>query len=154
MFAPEPDWRTRHCAEPVAETIRKAAGRDIWSELGGCPRSWRDAAALYRRAGVRSLPELMTKLFGPPIDRRQARRGDAAMVRGALGIVRGELIECMGATVPLGEGDLFWSGVGHRLNEETPHRRDGRAAGYPIAAPCPKQDRACLSVHGTERDGE
>lgn len=104
----DPDWRTRHCAEPVVEAIR---GRDIWAELGGCPRSWREAAALYRRAGVRTLAELATKVFGEPIDRRRARRGDIAMVRGALGIVRGEVIECMGATVPLREASLIWRGA-------------------------------------------
>lgn len=104
----DPDWRTRHCAEPVVEAIREATGRDIWAELGGCPRSWREAADLYRRAGVRSLTELATRLLGPATDRRKARRGDVAMVRGALGIVRGEVIECMGATVPLREADQVW----------------------------------------------
>lgn len=87
-------------------------GRDIWAELGGCPRSWREGAELYRRAGVRSLAELATKLLGEPVSRRQARRGDLAMVRGALGIVRGEVIECMGATVPLREASLFWHARG------------------------------------------
>lgn len=104
----DPDWGTRHCAEPVVEAIQKATGRDIWAELGGCPRSWREAAALYRRAGVRSLAELATKLLGPPANRRTARRGDIAMVRGALGIVRGEVIECMGAVVPLSDASLIW----------------------------------------------
>ena len=103
----DPDWRTRHCAEPVAdEAIR--AGRDIWAETGGCPRSWREAAAFYRRLGVRTLEGAMTRLFGPPVDIRQARRGDAVMVRGALGVCRGEVIECMGATVPIGEGEMAW----------------------------------------------
>lgn len=108
----DPDWRTRHCAEPVVETIREATGRDIWAELGGCPRSWREAAALYRRAGVRSLAELVTRVLGEPVDRRRARRGDIAMVRGALGIIRGEVIECMGATVPLREASLTWRARG------------------------------------------
>lgn len=103
-----PDWRTRHCAEPVATRIEEATGRAIWAELGGCPRSWRGAADLYRRAGVRSLSELVTKILGEPCDRKLARRGDIAMVRGALGIVRGEVIECMGATVPLIEAEAIW----------------------------------------------
>lgn len=105
----DPDWRSRHCAEPAADTILAAAGRDVWAELGGCPRSWREAAALYRRHGCRSLAELVTKVLGPAIPRRRARRGDIAMVRGGLGIVRGEVIECMGATVPLGEASAIWS---------------------------------------------
>lgn len=94
------------------EAITKASGRDIWAELGGCPRSWREAADLYRRAGVRSLAELVTKVLGEPVDRRLARRGDLAMVRGALGVVRGEVIECMGATVPLNEASLIWRARG------------------------------------------
>lgn len=104
----DPDWRTRHCAEPAADNIALKVARDIWAELGGCPRSWREAANLYRRAGVRSLTELVTKLLGEPVDARLARRGDIAMVRGALGIVRGEVIECMGAIVPLGEASTIW----------------------------------------------
>lgn len=104
----DPDWRTRHCAEPVADAIREAKGRDVWAELGGCPRSWREAAALYRRAGVRSLAEVVTRVLGEPIDRKLARRGDVAMVRGALGIVRGEVAECFGATVPMREAEAVW----------------------------------------------
>lgn len=98
-----------HCAEPVAQRIRQATGRDIWTELGGCPRSWRDAAELYRRAGCVSLGGVVTKVLGDPICRKHARRGDIAMVRGSLGIVRGEVIECMGATVPLKEASAIWA---------------------------------------------
>lgn len=106
---PDPDWRTRHCAEPVAEAIRAASGRDIWAELGGCPRSWREAADLYRRHGCASLAEIVSKALGEPVDRKLARRGDIAMVRGSLGIVRGEVIECMGATVALSEASAIWA---------------------------------------------
>lgn len=105
---PDPDWRTRHCAEPVADRIRQATGRDIWAELGGCPRSWREAADLYRRHGCASLVEIVSKALGPSVDRKQARRGDIAMVRGSLGIVRGEVIECMGAIVSLKEASTIW----------------------------------------------
>ena len=107
-FPSDPDWRTRHCAEPVVEHIRKKTGRDLWAELGGCPRSWREAGAVYRRAGVRSLAGLVTKLLGDPVDRRLARRGDIAMVRGALGICRGEIIECCGAVLSLKEAERVW----------------------------------------------
>lgn len=105
---PDPDWRTRHCAEPVAELIRERTGRDIWAELGGCPRSWREAADLYRRHGCTSLAQVVGKALGEPVNRKLARRGDVAMVRGALGIVRGEVVECMGATVPLAEAEFAW----------------------------------------------
>ncbi len=110
MSAPsDPDWRTQHCAELAALAVREASGRDIWAELGGCPRSWREAADLYRRIGVRTLAGAVTAVLGPPLaDKRLARRGDVVIVRGALGIVRGELIECMGANVPLSEATSAW----------------------------------------------
>lgn len=104
----DPDWRTRHCAEPAVEAASAALERDIWAELGGCPRSWREAAALYRRLGVRSLAEAVTEVLGPPIPSRQAMRGDVVMVRGALGVCRGELAECMGATVSMREAEHAW----------------------------------------------
>lgn len=151
----DPDWRTRHCAEPVAELIREETGRDIWAELGGCPRSWREAADLYRRHGCASLAEIVAKALGEPVDRKLARRGDIAMVRGSLGIVRGEVIECMGATVSLKEGSLFWrSRVVHGLDKKPAHGGSGRAADDPVAAPCPKEDLAGLAMNGAERDGE
>jgi hypothetical protein len=83
-------------------------GRDIWAELGGCPRSWREAADLYRRHGCRTLAEVVSKVLGPPIDPKRAMRGDVVMVRGALGICRGELADCMGAMVPMGEAEMAW----------------------------------------------
>lgn len=104
----DPDWRTRHCAEPVVDAIVAATGRDIWAELGGCPRTWREAAALYRRVGVRSLACVVTSVLGPPVDRKRARRGDIVMVRGALGICRGDLVECFGATVPIAQAERAW----------------------------------------------
>lgn len=104
----DPDWRTRHCVEPVAESLLRISGRDIWAELGGCPRSWREGADLFRRLGVRNLRDAVTAVLGSPIDRKRARRGDVVMVRGALGICRGELAECMGANVPMREASLAW----------------------------------------------
>lgn len=107
-----PDWQTRHCAEPAVEAASRATGRDIWVELGGCPRSWREAAALYKRLGVRNLAGAVSTVLGDPIQPRMAMRGDVALVRGALGIVRGEVVECMGANVPIGEAELAWPAGG------------------------------------------
>jgi hypothetical protein len=98
----DPDWRTRHCAEPAADRIRDATGRDVWRELGGVPRSPKEAAAIFRRLKVRSLKGAVTKLLGKPIDPKLAMRGDIAMVDNALGIVRGEWIECVDRMQPIG----------------------------------------------------
>lgn len=111
-MSPDPDWRTRHCAEPAAEAIYQVSGRDVWAELGGCPRSWRDAAALYRRLGARTLADVVTKVLGPPIDRRQARRGDVVMVQGSLGVCAGEVAVCIGGTVRMTEVERAWSARG------------------------------------------
>lgn len=100
------------CAERAAEAVRAQTGRDLIAEIGGAPRTWRDAAALYRRFGVRSLAELTTKLLGEPISRKQARRGDPVMMRGALGICRGEVAEFIDATWPTRMVDLAWRADG------------------------------------------
>lgn len=110
-----PDWQTRTCADAAMEAAAAARGcpvEQLWTELGGRPRSWREAAALYRRLGVRTLAEAAGKL-GAPIDRRQARRGDVVMVKGSLGICRGELVECLGENdepvmVPLRHVERAW----------------------------------------------
>lgn len=103
------DWSC-HCAEPVVEAIDAASGRDVWAELGGCPRSWREAAALYRRIGVRTLAGVVTWVLGPPLaSPKLARRGDIVMVRGSLGVCRGEVAVCIGATVPMREAEAAWS---------------------------------------------
>lgn len=100
----EPDWDC-HCAEPAVEAVK---GRDVWAELGGCPRSWKEAAALYRRMGVRNLAEAVTKVLGEPIDPRQAMRGDVVMVDGALGICRGEWVECLDRMQPMSRAQKVW----------------------------------------------
>lgn len=86
----------------------EATGRDIWAELGGCPRSWREAADLYRRAGVRTLEGVVTKALGEPVNPRQAVRGDVVLLGGALGICRGENAEFFGGMRPMGEVDAAW----------------------------------------------
>lgn len=109
----EPDWRTRHCAEPAIEAASSASGRDIWAELGGCPRSWREAADLYRRLGVRNLTEATTKVLGPPLaSPRLAKRGDVVMAQGALGVCAGEVAIFMGATLPMRKVEKAWPAGG------------------------------------------
>jgi hypothetical protein len=105
---PDPDWATVHCTEPAAELVLKATGRDIWAELGGCPHSWREAAEIYRRLGVTNLKDAVSAILGPPVDLGHARRGDIAMVDGALGIVRGELVECLDRMQPIGRAACAW----------------------------------------------
>lgn len=103
-----PDWRTRHCVEPAAERVSEVLGRDVWSDLGGCPRSPREAAQLYRRLGVTCLKDAVTKVLGPPCDKLQAMRGDICMVDNALGICRGEWVECLDRMQPLSRVECAW----------------------------------------------
>lgn len=103
----DPTWH-RHCGDLAAEAVAKASGRDIWAEVGGAPRSWRQAAALYRRLGARTLEEVVTALLGPALSPRRATRGDVVMVDGSLGVCRGEVAECMGATVPMRRASKAW----------------------------------------------
>jgi hypothetical protein len=104
----EPDW-SRHCAEPAAERLLEATGRDFWAELGGCPRSWREAAELYRRHGVTCLRELVTKLLGEPVPVEEAGHGDLALVDGALGIVHGTwAVRCMDRWQPIWRAECVW----------------------------------------------
>ncbi len=111
MFAlSETDWRTGHCAEPAVAAASAAQGRDVWAALGGCPRSWREAAALYRRLGARTLSEAVTAVLGPPLTSpRLARRGDVVLAQGALGVCRGEVAEFIGGVLPMGEVASAWS---------------------------------------------
>jgi len=108
----DPDW-DRHCSELAVEAIRERTGRDVWAELGGCPRSWAEAAALYKREGVRNLDELVTKVLGPPLESvNHAFRGDICMVDGALGVCRGEWVECLDRMQPLYRATTAWRVTG------------------------------------------
>lgn len=104
----EPDWESRLCVEPAADVLLEVSGRDIWLELGGCPRSRREATALYRRLGVTSLKGAVSAVLGAPVDRRHARRNDIAMVDRSLGIVRGELVECLDRMQPIARAECAW----------------------------------------------
>lgn len=109
----EIDWGTRHCAEFAADAVMESTGRDIWSELDAAPpRSWDEARKLYRRKRVRSLEGLVSKVLGRPIDPKRAMRGDVAMVDGALGIVRGDLVEFLDSVQPIGRATKAWKATG------------------------------------------
>lgn len=107
MTRPLPTW-SFHCGDLAVEAVRAASGRDLYAETGGAPRSWRQLAALYRRLGVRRLDQVMTRLLGTPINPRRAARGDVVFVDGSLGVCRGEMAECMGATVPMRRASKAW----------------------------------------------
>jgi hypothetical protein len=57
---------------------------------------------------VRTLADLVSKVLGPPVDPKRARRGDIVMVDGALGICRGEWVECLDRMQPLARGQKAW----------------------------------------------
>lgn len=107
----EPDWDW-HCAEFAAAHVKAEIGRDIWEEAGGCPRSPKEAAAFYRKLGTRTLKGAVTNLFGKPRDPKLAMRGDLVLVMSgqiaALGICRGELIECADRMLPIGCAVCAW----------------------------------------------
>lgn len=105
--AKEPDWDF-HCTDLAVAHVKAATGRDIWAEIGGAPRSAREAAALYRRLKVRKLKSVVTKVLGKPIDTKLAMRGDIVMVDNALGICRGEWVEFMDAMQPIHRGTCAW----------------------------------------------
>lgn len=98
-----PEWNW-HCADHAL----LAVGRNLWAELGIAPRDARSAAAVMRRLGVRSFKDAVTAVFGPPVSPLQARRGDIVMVDNALGICRGEWIECLDHMQPLRRAECAW----------------------------------------------
>lgn len=108
----DPDWRTQHCADLAAEWLKRATGRDVWGELGGPPRSPKEAAAIYRRLRVRTLKNAVSKVLGKPVDPKRAMRGDIALVESgeirALGIVRGDLVECFDRMQPIERVTCCW----------------------------------------------
>lgn len=107
----EPDW-DRHCAEFAAAHVKAITGRNIWKELGGVPRGPREAADLYRKLGVRTLRGAVSKVLGRPMKPQFAMRGDLVLVKSgsisALGICRGELIECADNMLPMDRAECAW----------------------------------------------
>ncbi|TZG26511.1 DUF6950 family protein [Sphingomonas montanisoli] len=104
-----PDWPD-HCADRAAGHVLAASGVDVWAILDAPPpRSWRDAAALYRRHGVRSLSELVSRALGPSLSPLLARRGDIVRRGWALGICAGEVATFFGGNaVSMAEVEEAW----------------------------------------------
>lgn len=104
----EPDW-SFHCAEFAGNQL----DQDIWDKVGGCPRSWGEAADLFRRLEVRSLREAVTKVLGrPEISPAFAMRGDIVMAQNALGVCRGEVAVFMDRTLPMRQVVCAWRSNG------------------------------------------
>lgn len=108
----EPGWDA-HCVGFVAEHYKAVTGKSLWRVLHHrCPRSAREAASLYRKLGVANLKEAVSKVLGERIDTAFAMRGDIVLVMSggiaALGIVRGDLIECMDNTLPISRAECAW----------------------------------------------
>jgi hypothetical protein len=116
MRSPDWDW---HCAEFAAAHVKEVTGRDIWAEVGGCPRTAKEAADLYRRLDVRTLRGAVGKVLGRSIKPALAMRGDLVLVDNgnlapALGICRGELIECPDNMLPISRAICAWKVSPHR----------------------------------------
>lgn len=104
----DPDW-DGHCAGFIGEHYKKVTGKSLWRKIGHrCPRSPKEAAALYRKLGVTNLEDAATAVFGEPVDVAFAMRGDIVMVDNALGICRGELAEFMDRMQPIGRVERAW----------------------------------------------
>lgn len=50
----------------------------------------------------------MTTILGEPISPLEARRGDVCMVDNALGLCRGEWVECIDRMQPLERAECAW----------------------------------------------
>jgi hypothetical protein len=105
--AKEPDWDF-HCTDLAVAHVKAATGRDIWDELGGAPRSARQAADIFRRLKVRTLKSAVVKMLGKPIPLPRVMRGDIVMVDNALGICRGEWIQCVETMLPIDRAECAW----------------------------------------------
>ncbi len=104
----EPQWDW-HCADHAVQHIKETTGRDIWKELGGSPKSTKRAIAIYRKLKARTLKTATSKVLGKPKKTAFAMRGDIVMVNNALGICRGEWVECLDAMHFIGKCDCAWS---------------------------------------------
>lgn len=108
----EPGWDA-HCVDFIARHYKAVTGKNLWRVLHHrCPRSAREAAELYRKLGVTNLRDAVGKVLGAPLGPAFAMRGDIVLVMSgniaALGIVRGDLIECMDNTLPITRAECAW----------------------------------------------
>jgi hypothetical protein len=104
----DPDW-SRHCGDLWRDNVLAATGRDVCKIVGPSPRRARDWVRTMRILGVRDLHGVVCAVHGPPIARREVRRGDIVRKGWALGVCRGELSEFFGgAMVPIGAIDAAW----------------------------------------------
>lgn len=103
----DPTWNF-HCADFAAARYKEVTGKSLWRVLGRHPKSPAEAAALYRKHGVRTMKELVSKVMGEAVDPKLAMRGDIMMVDNALGICRGEVIECMDRMQPIHRAECAW----------------------------------------------
>lgn len=102
----KPEW---HCS--CADFVNQAAGLGLEKRIGPLPQNWREAAAMYRRFGVRNLAGMASRLL-PEVPPLQAMRGDVVMVDGALGVCRGEWAEFMDAMQPMKRATRAWRAGG------------------------------------------
>jgi hypothetical protein len=106
-----PEW-SWHCCDVAAAHVKELTGRDIAAEFGEMPRSARAAADLYRRLGATDLEGVVSRLLGAAQPAASAMRGDIVLVKSgriaALGICRGEIIECADNVVPIGRAECCW----------------------------------------------
>ncbi|HEY8593317.1 MAG TPA: hypothetical protein VIL42_10710 [Sphingomicrobium sp.] len=103
----------QHCADVAAAHVKAETGRDIWAELGGAPRNAREAAELYRKLKARTLKSAVSKALGTKAHKPlMAMRGDLVLVKSgelsALGICRGDLIECADNMLPMSRAECCW----------------------------------------------
>lgn len=127
----EPSWEW-HCVDQAARHYRAETGKSLWAKAGvKAPRSAKQAAAVYRALNVRSLKGALTKVLGAPVEPRSAMRGDFVMVEGvggaaAIGICRGEWVECIDRMQPLSRALCAW-----RVSR---YRSGAGPAGQPVRA--------------------
>jgi hypothetical protein len=67
---------------------------------------------MLKRLHVRSYKNAVSKVLGKPVDPKLAMRGDLVMVDNALGICRGDLVECMDRMNPMSRAECAWKVTG------------------------------------------
>jgi hypothetical protein len=103
----DPDWRL-HCADLAVAHVKAVTGRDVWKELGGRPGTPRQAANVLKKLKVRTYRQAVSKVLGKAVNPKKAMRGDLVMVDNALGICRGDLVECMDRMNPISRATAAW----------------------------------------------